>query len=901
MLRYFPLFFISIAFFLSAGEDQAVDDEALFARRIIAFWKDRELEVCKHQIERFLASYPNSAFNDHFRVVLADAYRAEKQYQKALSVYEAIASSEILASCRSQRIDCLFQAERFTAIVEELEAEMLETDWSQADKQQQRYALKLVSAYRMLDEKSANERAKQLLQTLLSDAACEEAAYPLVDIYKACGDDRAAVELLFDLADKEKSHNKENLLYQAALLQARFDEEQALLTFSEVQHINGEKKAAAAKAKFLLLAQLKRYDQILKEKDLAASIDDADCREVMQYLTGMSYLRQNQAEAAYTILDQLAAGSENTVAEAASLGLIAAAYDLGKDALLSDISERYLKTYPNADGGGSARFFRAMALKKQKKWDKALDELDDIEQLYPSYDKLEAVCYEKALCLFALKRFDESYEQLMRQLMRFPNGEYRTRAIYLAPKATLALLKDRSEDTHLCSRLINDLEFALEIPGIMPIDQQHSYALTLANAYYRQGDSDKCKRILLNIVRNPCQDETTASAHLLLAQCYKEEEDANDSFIQHSEQALLILPKHPEAPKVHLNLFNAYIQRANENATDAYPEKKKAAQHLYAAIRGKKNKVKRAHCFWLADFFYSELASKMDRLYPTVIEEKNDKKLAKKTLQLYRLCLQIKEGKALPDLPCDAKQAQTALYHMSQLYAWLDKQDSQEKMLVHVKKNLQSSSEQESDLLALVCFQLGLLANNKHSPEEAIAYFETPKHFTDSYLSVAATLEQARVRLTAGSKLGVQAPLSDLKALSEKRRIENEPLHIEAALDFARWDAQLSKERKEDAYLLRLKAFKENYFKEKDIASKDYHALRRLNQEKGAIIDCYLLFIDSEIARLEASLAAEQGEKVEEQWKKEAAESLLRELKDKGMLLTPYLKQQLQVIQESMQ
>ena len=104
MLR-FLLFFICLQGMAWGVYSQ---EEALFMRRILEFWKDRDIALVRSQILQFQHEYPQSDYNDSLRVILGDIFWQEKDYDKALRAYAAICTPACRAKVIGNQLDCLY-------------------------------------------------------------------------------------------------------------------------------------------------------------------------------------------------------------------------------------------------------------------------------------------------------------------------------------------------------------------------------------------------------------------------------------------------------------------------------------------------------------------------------------------------------------------------------------------------------------------------------------------------------------------------------------------------------------------------------------------------------------------------------------------------------------------------
>ncbi len=148
--------------------------------------------------------------------------------------------------------------------------------------------------------------------------------------------------------------------------------------------------------------------------------------------------------------------------------------------------------------------------------------------------------------------------------------------------------------------------------------------------------------------------------------------------------------------------------------------------------------------------------------------------------------------------------------------------------------------------------KLAAIAATMQRGEEAKELYQRLEN--DSRLEVAyrARLEMARLDFS-------QSPEKNLKKLHDlgvKKNLATEPIHFEAALDFAELKASTYPEQERAAALLELfYQIKTNYTEQVDICSKDYHASRLLFPEKDLIYQAYMRYLDARIYLLQAHVS----------------------------------------------
>lgn len=132
--------------------------------------------------------------------------------------------------------------------------------------------------------------------------------------------------------------------------------------------------------------------------------------------------------------------------------------------------------------------------------------------------------------------------------------------------------------------------------------------------------------------------------------------------------------------------------------------------------------------------------------------------------------------------------------------------------------------------------------------------------------------------------------LSTLKDLQIQKKLSCEPLHLEAALEYADIRTQMaSPEARSESAIFFLNRIKDDFNAKDDEIAKEYHEARIRFPEKDLIYQNYMKCIEAEILRLEAQLAKEQNDEEKALRSKEVALALLHEVLQDTQI-TPFLK-----------
>jgi hypothetical protein len=159
----------------------------------------------------------------------------------------------------------------------------------------------------------------------------------------------------------------------------------------------------------------------------------------------------------------------------------------------------------------------------------------------------------------------------------------------------------------------------------------------------------------------------------------------------------------------------------------------------------------------------------------------------------------------------------------------------------------------------------------------------------DSYFKQRAYLHHMRILLSKIDKedynfqnKSLENILAELKTISLQKIFANEPVHLEAAFDYLDILFNIEKTRPFEKKLFLLTRMKENFIKEEDLISQDYHAMRKLELDKEIIYKGYLMMVDIEILICSGYIENRMDPIIK-------AKELLIKMKEENLITTMYL------------
>jgi hypothetical protein len=349
-----------------------------------------------------------------------------------------------------------------------------------------------------------------------------------------------------------------------------------------------------------------------------------------------------------------------------------------------------------------------------------------------------------------------------------------------------------------------------------------------------------------------------ANAILLLALCYRDGISDVDRFCARAEEALAMNADLLNEASTRIALFNGYLAK-NPQSVDL------AAQHLYQASQ--KTNIEPDNLRWLSDYYFAKsacdhqdspvfLQRSFDALSQLLTNSKiNIHSLDEQTLSfesaVVRLAdLQGRLGQTLQQM--ELLQSLKRQYAAHPSWAW--KKESETDLLLGM--NYKESGQTD---LALPLFD-GILAKSPSMRSPA---------------SAAASLQSARIRLKQlkQKNLSCEDPdalkiLTQLKTLILQKSLPNEPIHLDAAIEYVDFQAGFETDAKSvEKRLALLTKMKTDFESSNDLLSCDYQNNRKILPEKDRLLTAYMDFVDAEILFCHSKLAQEPSDRYQYQQK----------------------------------
>lgn len=269
--------------------------------------------------------------------------------------------------------------------------------------------------------------------------------------------------------------------------------------------------------------------------------------------------------------------------------------------------------------------------------------------------------------------------------------------------------------------------------------------------------------------------------------------------------------------EMHSALFNAYLDLR---------ETEKAVHHLYTVFKGN-GEISSLNLFWLAEQLF-------------------------KQSRLQDACLVIE---SIPEKTAEARLLLGKIYH----------QEQRDEEALTLLEGI-SDSDESTFLLGQIYLKLERIEEAKNSFAKVTSGLRT-------YLGASACLQNIRLQEPS------EHVFNQYKNLILQKNISNEPLYLEASLDYINLQTEL---HGKDPYkrIALLKKMKKDFENEEDLLSKDYHLARLQNEKQDAIYQSYMNFVDAEILKTQSLI--EQNEEEQKGLQAKANDLLTRIIEEKS-------------------
>ena len=476
-----------------------------------------------------------------------------------------------------------------------------------------------------------------------------------------------------------------------------------------------------------------------------------------------------------------------------------------------------------------ALFARASLLKKEMRLEEAANGFLELLASYQEFPQKSQALFELIDIEYQNTHWKSCRAHAKQFLEEFPSHDLAAAAWrYLASASGQLSAAEALDQRSQKKQFAADLERLFKNNHLFSPDELSDWQFHLAKTYYEIHDYKKAYALLEPLLKEGSFPEL-ANSYLLMALLQKDR--STQLFCSYAEKALDLGANLVDSSQVHIALFNAYLEQS-----ETHPELlEKAADHLFVAFSALST-LQTENLDWLTAYYYSRA---------------DENKVASE--------------RAIKLLESSAKTPLNS-YHLARLYSQHQRIEEQVAILEPLKNEL--------DLEAKLLLAEGYARLEKR--ENAIELFDAivaASPTTRNLTSASASLQAIRLKRAQGT-LSFEQAANGLKNLILQRRLANEPIHLEAALEYI----ALQSENDPAKRAALLKKTKADFESTEDLLSNDYQQSRAKLVQKNHIYEMYLRFFDADVCLCEAILAKDPL--LQKHWEAKAKEILTEILSD---------------------
>ncbi|MBI2742305.1 MAG: tetratricopeptide repeat protein [Chlamydiales bacterium] len=864
--------------------------EALQLRRIAEFWKEGDYQAAKMQILDLLSKKPDTNAREQLYTMLGDLYFFDNKHAEAVDAYAKVTDADLKKKSQLNYLRSLFSLNRYPDVIKETARELNEAG---GDRFELHYLL-AESLWRQGmqtkdEEKKLRilEKAKQEYRILEKTSFKEASLLPMAYIHREMKESAEAAALFLQLAQKYPD-KKEELLFQAACLQVQTNKEEACKTFASVYQLAGKKAKAAAFNQLLLLFQMEKYSELITAQEIARKYLAQEKLPLVQFYIGKSHFALKNYKLAVVPLQMFLADKQASSSEVKSalLCLINCAKETRDLSLMENSVKKMGELFPEDLDYAKTLVLHAQVAEELGDVAAAREQIQRVLVAFPNHEEKEALSFEQCRLLVKAQQWEQGRAAFSDFLQTFSSSAQAASAWHQLVHAALMERKNAKEEQLGAKNemLVSVLKEALSKDQVWKQEEKESYVFLMGKTLYSMGRWEESAKSLETFLQAFATSSSSAEAHLLVALALHRAGTEGMNFLTHAEQALSLNPNLENRSVLRLMLYNAYLKEAGQRQGDK-DLIEKAADHLYACAMQNDVEVKRDNLLWLANYYYGRAKA-----------DKGGNYSARATQLFERI---LKELKAIT---ADTLFLEGEALKYAELLTLVDNYQGAIALLGDLKSIYEAKPDLSWKFQRRALLDLGRAYAHVKETERAVATYDYLINTSSHTLSTAADtalLERARLEyglLQKEEKSDANPRLSSilaaLKDLQIKKRLTSEPIHLEAALDYALIKSELvPQEKRLEKLLALLKSAKEEFLSEEDPDAQEYQACRLRQSDKDQLFVTYMKFIDSLILQTQAALTENEEEAKEMKLK---ADALLEELKNSNSELTPYLRDKLE-------
>lgn len=849
------------------------DDEAFFVRRIAEFWKDGDFALVQSQIQEFFGKYPESPLHDYFLGILGDLYLQDNAFDKALTAYERVYDPEVNEQIILNKLQCYYELSEYDKLSAEGILYLSSTSDEILSRQDEFHFLLGESLFRQaleIDDETLKHKlaaqAKPFYTNLVETPYENLSLFALAEIHSMLGENEKATDYFLSLSERYPDKS-EDLLFQAATLQASIDQSRSIELFNKVLGHGGSRSHDASFNLMVLLFQNEDYTQIVGNYDNLASNLTEEALPTYNFILGKSYFSLENYKGSSEPMQKYIEGqtvASNQLKNALLIQMTNAS-KTADEQLFSTSYSQFENYFPSDPELPKAQFLHAMVYKELGDIGQAFETLSYLKKNNGEFASKENFLFEYSLLAHNSENWDQSYISFKTFMTQFPANFNNDAAEKYFFSSALNLLKSDSSN-YSKTEFYSDLQVVLEHENIFTEQERREYALLAAKIAYEIDELNETNYYLGHYLdkANPenTDHESLAEAYYLAALTSEKMTNDPQAFCFYLENAQELNPSRYQTPGIHLQLYNAYISLSGlvdtDTETPSFSSDQKdqfveqAAQHLYSASLEEEHTLRPENSLWLANHYYSKASQHPN---PEDLTE-----FRTRAIQLYTDALTFGNIDQLILIDEQNLSHEGEVLKFSKL---LSHQDEHSKQLTLLQELLQQQSENTEFNWKYNKQALFELANCYTSIGESGKALETYTFLSNSFPNTTSTLENIAAyhssklrynlldgRLKTENNEIVHSILNNFKELQIRKNVESEPIHLEAALDYATIRSEITDQSMfEERYLFFLGRMKEDYTNHDDAMTQLYLSSVSESDVTQKVYDNYMKFIEAEMNR----------------------------------------------------
>lgn len=892
----FSLMLSSISLFAAR---EATPQEALMLRRISEFWKDGDYATVKKQIIDYLFKHPDTSLKDHLNAMLGDIHFQEKNFTAALNAYEEITNPEIQSKIFFNSLQARFETKDYEGVISLTNEYLQHNQLGNADSDVKLRRILAESLFREAFQATDPEKKVHLLKLarphykILSQTKYgDKALFPLAEIHRLLQEDERAADLYLLLAKKFPDH-KERFLFQAAVLQIKFNQQEALDNFGKIFTLNGKRAHLAAFNKLVLLYNNDKYLDYIAFYHEVSRVIPKEKAPLLEFYLARSYYEEKNYKNAAEVFESFVSNPVNRSKEyRIALLLLINCAKYQKDIGIFDRTlDQFKKNFPQDKELPKAIMMYAQLCREKGDYVQSVEDLKMLLKEFPEYTEREVVLFDYALSLAKLQKWESSRLSFTAFIQEYPNSTKCNSATRHLINCYIEVLKDptRGDYSSLKEDFVKLLVDAYNKEDLLNAEEQKKYLLVMVKCLYEMGKYEKALTFLEPFINENPAETFTGEEHLLIALCFQKLQNA-EQFISYAEKALIINPELPEKEILHLELYNAYLGLSQSEQDEQHKDSilDKAAAHLFLSHVWEEKGIKLDNHLWLANYYYQKVKSGFS-------QENYDK-----SMLLYKNLLGLTHVDAKIELSSDSLFLEQEVLKYADLLGIKGEVPTQISVLEALCRKQGEFTDLPWKLKRRSLLELATAYENNLQPDQAKLIFKNLLETAGELPSIVNNTAQLRLACLEYAKLSAEEKnvgnqelisiLQDLKDLQIQKKIMGEPVHLEAALQYAEIRTELEGgQSKAKSKLFFLKRIKDNFNTNEDAITQEYHDQMSKYPEKEKIYQSYMKYIQAEILRCESEIARENKQNQQANNLQNEALRLLDELSKSEDSLKPYL------------